>query len=84
MTTRDDITRWFNDAKSNGATHLLIVCDTFEYSNYPVEVLPSQSANAVYRQLNGTNMRKVEEVYDLSLSLTQQLNEVRAFHLPKV
>lgn len=37
-TTQDIIRDWLMRGKRNGATHVIIVCDTFEYSYYPVYV----------------------------------------------
>ena len=36
-----DIISWTNIGRANGAIHLLVVCDEFNYTYYPVYVMPS-------------------------------------------
>jgi hypothetical protein len=79
--TRADISRWFDGGVSRGATHMIVVCDTYEWEDYPVYVTgTAEDARAEHTRLHGTNMRKVMEVYDLSLSKDEQMAERRAFH----
>lgn len=33
-----DITCWFQDGVVNGKTHMIIICDTYDYEDYPVYV----------------------------------------------
>lgn len=80
MTTQSEIKGWIDKAKEMGASHLLVVCDTFDWEDYPVEVMPSQELKEVARGYHGPNMQKVMECYDLSLDIASQLAEVRAFH----
>lgn len=79
--TRDDIKYWLNNAKSKNATHLIVVCDTFDWEDYPVYVSADQSVRDVYFEYHMKNMQKVMEVYDLSLDLDMQINEYRSMHL---
>ena len=37
---KEAIERWIKDAKEKGATHIISVCDTFEWEDYPVHVYP--------------------------------------------
>jgi hypothetical protein len=37
-TTKTDIAVWLKEGKQRGATHTMIVCDTFSYEDYPVHV----------------------------------------------
>ena len=41
--TRKDIKTWFVEGKEKGATHMIIVCDSFSYEDYPVFVMPKNS-----------------------------------------
>jgi hypothetical protein len=34
--TKDDLSNWFDDGVSAKATHMIVVCDTFNYDDYPV------------------------------------------------
>lgn len=47
-----DIQGWANRAKSEGATHLIVVCDTYDHDNYPVFVMPGESVVRKYNQTN--------------------------------
>lgn len=40
MTTQEDVNRWVAEAKKKNCTHLMVVCDTFEYEEYPVYIYP--------------------------------------------
>lgn len=79
-TTREEIKGWFKRAKDNGATHLIVVCDTFDYEDYPVEVKPDEDVRKVEAQYNGPNMQKVMEVYNLSMDMDKQLGQFRSFN----
>jgi hypothetical protein len=80
-TTKYDIRTWLNRAKEKDAEFLIVVCDTYDWSDYPVYVTAEQFAER-YNELNGKNMQEIMEVYDLSLDWEMQLNERRAFHYP--
>lgn len=32
----DDIKRWVNSAKERNCTHLIVVCDSYDFNDYPV------------------------------------------------
>ena len=79
-TSRDDIKGWLECGKKEGATHMCVVCDTFDWSDYPVFVRPDQDAREVAKQNNGPNMTKLMEVYRLDMDWDQQLNQQRSFN----
>lgn len=65
--TKDDIVRWVTEsARNKKATHVLIVCDCWDYEDYPVVVLKGQDVHAIANQNNGPNMTKLMEVYSLT------------------
>ena len=86
-TTKEDIQRWLEHGKTVGATHMLVVCDTYDYEDYPVYIYPLEKksehnetdVNKAVRIYN-VNMQKVMEVYSFALPLEPQLNEHRAMH----
>lgn len=80
-TTKEQISKWFDNAKSEGWDFLFIVCDTFSYEDYPVGV-KIQEYETKYKEFHDRNMQKIMEVYDLSLNKESQINEHRAFHHP--
>lgn len=62
MTTASEIHEWFEEGKKRGATHVLVVCDTFSYEDYPIYILPGMDIKATMAKYNGPNMQKIHEV----------------------
>lgn len=78
--TREEISRWFDSGVSAGKTHMLVICDTFDYEDYPV-YSPAENGEPDPRkhpQNNSENMRRVMECYNLRMDKEAQLNERRA------
>ena len=86
-----DFVAWFEEGKKLGATHMIIVCDTFDHEDYPVYVEPGEDVRKKafeYGSDNGAGLPTVEnekmsrvmEVYSLSLPMKDQYEELRAFH----
>jgi len=49
------------EAKRDGATHVMVVCDTFSYEDYPVLIMPGDDL-AEKRREYSDNMQRVMEV----------------------
>ena len=79
-TTKQDIREWLAQAKQAGATHMLVVCDSFDYEDFPVYVSKEQDVKKVYETNDNALMQKVMEVYNLSMDIELQLKEHRAFN----
>ncbi len=79
-TSKEEIRRWFLEGKKKGATHMIVVCDTFDYEDFPVFVMPNENVRQKYEEYDKKDMQKVMEVYSLAQSMENQLNEHRAFH----
>jgi len=77
-TTKVDITRWFKAGLKQGATHMCIICDTFDHEDFPRYVKPGEDPREVAGRVG--NMERLMEVYSLSQPMEAQLAEVRAFH----
>jgi hypothetical protein len=80
-TTKQDISEWFDRGVRYMATHLIVVCDTFDYEDYPVFVSREESVTERVNYFNGPNMQKVMEVYNLSLDKEEQLNTHMAWNI---
>jgi uncharacterized membrane protein YjjP (DUF1212 family) len=76
---KETIKNWFNRADEN-CTHMLIVCDTFDYDHYPVFVKTDENVDTVYKNYLQKDMQKVMEVYNLSMDIDEQLKERRSFN----
>ena len=79
--TRNDLRQWLLKGGDQQATHVIIACDTFDWSDYPVYVQPDQKVVDEIAKYDGKNMQRVMEVYNLNLDIDAQLEEYRAWHL---
>lgn len=76
------IKRWLDHGrKQKDITHLVVVCDTFDYEDYPVYVSKKESVEEIVAKYHGPNMQKVMEVYSYRRNLEKQMAETRAYHL---
>lgn len=82
-TTKEDLSEWFTRGVESGATHMIVVCDTFDWEDYPVYATGDANCLKEYHAHNGPNMQKVMEVYDLRKSKTSQMGR-RVIELPKL
>lgn len=75
MTSKSDIATWFEAGVKQGATHMVVVCDTFDYEDYPVYVTEKDKVRDVIAKHSEAagNMQKVMECYDLRRSLGSQV-----------
>lgn len=49
--TRNDIAGWLREARAQGATHMIVVCDTFDWDDFPVFVMPDEDVREVEARL---------------------------------
>lgn len=75
MTTREEIRTWLLEGKEQGATHTIIACDTFDYSDFPVHIMPGEDVRKKESELD-----KVMEVYSHAVDHETQLSETRSWH----
>jgi len=80
--TRTDIKDWLEQGLKDGATHVIIVCDTFDHDDYPVYVQPGEDVREKAEEYRNKDMQKVVEVYSLTLTtpIEEQLAGLREFH----
>ena len=83
MTTKKQISDWFENGKKEGASYMIVVCDTYDYDEYPFYVYPSESVNECISYCNRSPMQQIMEVYDLNMEKNKQLSEYRSFNSPK-
>jgi hypothetical protein len=82
MTSKAEIEIWFDKGVANQSTHMMVVCDTFDYDDYPVYSTSAAQALEKYSEYGNKPMQEVMEVYDLSASKAEQLGEHRTLRLP--
>ncbi len=81
-TSRQDLTRWFDQGVAQKASHMIVVCDTFDYEDFPVYVDKVSNFYDVYNKYtNGQNMARIMEVYDLNKDKSAQMTG-RVMNLP--
>ena len=79
-TSKEDIRSWFLMGKDQGASHMIIVCDSFSYEDYPVYVTENEDVRKIIKKYDGVNMQRVMEVYNFRLKMDYQLQRPRAFY----
>lgn len=79
-TSKETIRRWFQEGISQSATHMIVVCDTFDWDDYPVYVSSKENVREKEAEYDGKNMQKVMEVYNLAMDMEPQLIQQRAFN----
>jgi len=80
--TKNDISRWFDEGVAQGMAHMIVVCDTFDWEDYPVYT-SIEDFSKTYKKYDGKDMQKIMEVYDLSMSKEEQLNQDRVKNIPR-
>lgn len=75
------IRKWLEQGVEQEATHVIVVCDTFEPDDYPVFVLPEQDVREVVKEYGMMQMQKVIEVYNLSMSIEEQLASTLVYNI---
>lgn len=60
--TKQDVDRWIAKAKKIGATHIISMCDSYDYSDYPVYVMPGEDLKKVWEQCNSKSMQFSNEI----------------------
>ena len=78
--TREDIRAWFLKGKEQGATHMLVACDTYDWTDYPVFVKPQKNVIKQVAVYQRKSMQEVMEVYDLALDMDEQLRSGRVWN----
>lgn len=82
MTTKQEISKWFDEGIKKGADYMIVACDTFDWEDYPIYCVGNNEARHEYKMHDNQNMQKIMEVYDLAQDKEIQLCESRAMHLP--
>lgn len=79
-TSKKTIHEWIERGKKENATHLIIVCDTYDFDDYPVFVQNGEDPREIESKYSNKNMQRVMEVYNLNKDIDTQLNSHRSFN----
>ncbi len=76
---KQEIRRMFENGVKMGAKRMAIICDTFEWEDYPVyDCFPDYEWN-VSRAERRENMLLLMETYDLTADIDEQMARYRNF-----
>jgi len=77
--TKADIEGWFDRGVKEGYKYMLVICDTFDYDDYPSYFNDESCARARINRKG--DMQKVMECYDLQAPKEPQMNVGRMWAL---
>jgi hypothetical protein len=78
-TSKNTIRNWLARGKEKGASHVVVMCDTWDWTDYPAFAMPGQDPQEEAKKADG-GMAKIMECYDLGMDIDAQMNEHRAQH----
>lgn len=79
--SKNDIREWLERGNNGKYSHMIVVCDTWDYDDFPVYVKFDEVLEEEMKHHNGVNMEEIMEVYNYLLPLEPQLNVRRAYNL---
>lgn len=82
MATKQEISDWFDCGVKENATHMIVVCDTFDYEDYPIYAANGSDCKEIVGMVNGKNMQRIMEVYDLKQDKQEQMRLPRVMRIP--
>jgi hypothetical protein len=77
--TREDISSWFDEGVRKGHCWMIVLCDTFDWSDYPSYYDCEHAAR--HRMNHPPAMATVMECYDLRADKDTQMKQHRAMGL---
>lgn len=79
--TKEDLRRWFEEgAAMQNVTHMIVVCDTFDYDDYPVYVIRGEDIEKKVEFHSKQAMQTIMEVYNLHSMTWEQQEHGRVFN----
>ena len=75
--TKDTIREWLQRCPINTG-HMFVVLDKYEWEEYPVYIPRDADVSEKVKELDGPNMQKIMEIYDISEDWEYQINVTRA------
>ena len=78
MTTKQTISKWFDDGVADRQMFMFVMCDTYDWEDYPRYARTVEDARMVYIQYP-SDMQKIMEVYDLRKDKQEQLKSTTSW-----
>lgn len=85
MATKIALEDWFDRGVSQNKRWMVVICDTFDYGDFPCYYSDDeriQCVDRIKKARNGENMSKLMEVYDLKIGKERQLIAELTFNEP--
>ncbi len=60
-----DVLGWIEEAREKGATHIISVCDTFDWDDYPVYIMPGDDLDKKVKHYREASMQQVNEIIEI-------------------
>jgi len=80
MISKYEINQMLKRAKQQNAKYMIVVCDNYDFSDFPVFVKSKKELEETLQEYAIKRDYKIMEVYDMSMDLNKQLNEEKAWH----
>ncbi len=71
--TLQDIQNWLKYAKEEGASHLIVAVDRFNFENYPVYISHDQKIEKEIKRIENQDLQGIDEIYNMSIDIDKQL-----------
>jgi len=78
MTSKAQITEWFNNSYVENATNMAVFMDIMDHEDYPVYLVASDTQDL--RQKLNKKQDRLMEVYSYSVPLSDQIDLPRCFN----
>lgn len=66
MTSRSQVKEWYDTGVEKGYTYVVVVCDCFDYEDFPVYCTNSRQMRQKVDYYNRMELHRVMDVLDLS------------------
>jgi len=81
VTSKEYLKDRLYSGKGKGYSHMVVVCDSWDYTDFVVYVKESENFDDRLKKYRGLEtLYRIMEIYNYSMDLDYQLNEYRAFH----
>lgn len=78
---KEMIREWLEEGKAEGNTHVIVVCDTYDWDDYPVYCGSLAVTNEKIAYYSTASMQRIMEVYDLRIDIEKQLAAGRVWNV---
>lgn len=84
---KDTIKEWLLQGIQKGASHCLVICDTWDYyeggfEDFPVYVMPYENVDVIAAKYPPDGIERLIAVYDLSIDIEELLENVSLLKQP--